>query len=157
MLGSIASLKAARWRGMALALAAMSLFLAACNQLDDNTISFWDIVWSMVFFFFWFMAIWIWITVLADIFRRDDLSGGSKAVWLIVTIFLPLLGCLIYMIMRPKATAQDVQMMAQAEAAQKAAAGVSTADELAKLAQLKDAGVITVPEYEDLKKKLLGS
>lgn len=155
MLGSITSLKAARWRGMALALAAMSLFLAACSQLDDNTIGFWDLLWSMVIFFFWFMLIWIWIAVLADIFRRDDLSGGMKAVWIFVTIFLPLLGCLIYMILRPKATAQDVQMMAQAEAAQKAAAGVSTADELAKLAQLKDAGVITVPEYEELKKKLL--
>lgn len=112
-------------------------------------------MWGMVAFFFWFMLIWIWITCLADIFRRNDLSGGWKAIWILVIVFLPLLGCLIYMIVRPKATAQDVQMMAQAEAAQKAAAGVSTADELAKLAQLRDQGVISVPEYEELKKKLL--
>jgi deoxyribose-phosphate aldolase len=59
------------------------------------------------------------------------------------------------MIARPKVTPQDVQMMAQAEAATKAAGGVSTADELAKLAQLRDSGAITAPEYESLKSKLM--
>ena len=59
------------------------------------------------------------------------------------------------MIMRPKVTAQDVQMMAQSEAAMKAAGGVSTADELAKLTQLRDSGALTIPEYEALKAKLL--
>jgi hypothetical protein len=140
---------------LAALVALATVFLAACNQLDDASFGFWDLMWGMVAFFFWFMLIWIWITCLADIFRRNDLSGGWKAIWILVIVFLPLLGCLIYMIVRPKATAQDVQMMAQAEAAQKAAAGVSTADELAKLAQLRDQGVISVPEYEELKKKLL--
>ena len=68
-------------------------------------------------------------------------------------MILPFLGALIYIVMRPKVTAQDVQMMAQAEAAQKAAASVSTADELAKLQQLKDAGTISDAEFEELKKK----
>ena len=64
---------------------------------------------------------------------------------------------MIYIIARPKVTAQDVQLMAQAEAASKAAAGVSTADEIAKAQQLKDAGAITAEEFEALKKKALAT
>jgi hypothetical protein len=102
------------------------------------------------------MFIWIFISLFGDIFRRNDLSGGTKAIWIIVLCLLPFLGALIYIVARPKVTPQDVQMMAQAEAAQKAVAGVSTADELAKLQQLKSSGVITEPEYEALKKKAIG-
>jgi len=155
MLGNLTTLTANRWRSLALIVAAMSIFLAGCSQLDDGSVGFWDILWSMVIFFFWFMFIWIFITIFADIFRRNDLSGGMKAVWIIVIVILPLLGCLIYMIVRPKATAQDVQMMAQADAAAQAASSVSPADELAKLQQLKDAGTINEQQFEDLKKKLL--
>jgi len=140
---------------IALALAAMTVFLAACNQVGTSTITFWDVMLSMVVFFFWFMLIWIFIGIFADIIRRNDLSGGWKAIWIIVLVFLPFLGALIYIISRPKVTAQDVQMAAQAEAAQKAVAGVSTADELTKLQSLKDAGTISAAEFEDLKKKLL--
>ena len=114
-----------------------------------------DIFASMIVFFFWFMAIWIFINIFADIFRRDDMTGASKVIWLIALIFLPFLGALIYLLTRPKVTAQDVSLMAKAEAGQKAVAQVSTADELTKLAQLKDAGVITEAQYEDLKAKLL--
>ena len=154
---SLVSIRAALSRGaLPLAIIAVVPFLfAACNQVGTATLTFWDVVWGMVIFFFWFMFIWIWITCIGDIFRRNDMSGGSKAIWIVVIIFLPLLGCLIYMIMRPKVTAQDVQMMAQSEAAMKAAGGVSTADELAKLTQLRDSGALTIPEYEALKAKLL--
>jgi len=156
MLGSATTLKSARWRSLALIIAAVSVFAAACADVGkQGQIGFWDIVFSMIIFFFWFMFIWIFITIFADIFRRNDLSGGMKAVWIVVLVILPFLGALIYMIARPKATAQDVQMMAQAEAAQKAVAGVSTADELAKLQQLKDSGTISAEQFEDLKKKLL--
>jgi len=140
---------------IALTLAAMTLFLAACDRVGTNTITFWDVVVSMIVFFFWFMLIWIFIGIFADIIRRHDLSGGWKAIWIIVLVFVPFLGALIYIIARPRVTAQDVQMAAQAEAAQKAVAGVSTSDELAKLQSLKDAGTITAAEFEDLKKKLL--
>ncbi len=139
-----------------LLLFALPLLLTACNQVGGATLTFWDVVWGMVFFFFWFMAIWIFINVFADIFRRDDLSGGAKAVWILVLIVLPFLGALIYMLMRPKVTAQDVQMLARAEVASKAVAGVSTADELTKLKQLKDAGAITDAEYASLKAKIVG-
>jgi hypothetical protein len=116
-----------------------------------------DVFLSMLWFFFLFMAIWIFIAIFADIFRRNDISGAMKAGWIILIFILPFLGCLIYMIARPKVTAQDVQMMAQTEAANKAVAGVSTADELAKLQQLKDAGTLTQAEYDTLKAKTLAS
>ena len=153
---NLASIRAAlSRRALPLAILAVVPFLfAACNEVGGD-VGFWDVIWGMVFFFFWFMAIWIWITCLSDIFRRNDMSGGMKAVWIVVIIFLPLLGCLIYMIVRPKMTPQDVQMLAQSEAAMKAAGGVSTADELAKLTQLRDSGALTIPEYEALKAKLL--
>lgn len=156
MVQSIKELGVARWWSLALLVAAASLLLAGCSQLDDTSFGFWDLLWGMVIFFFWFMAIWIFISLFADIFRRDDLSGGWKAIWILVLFVVPFFGALIYIIVRPKATPQDVRMMAQAEAAAKAAGGVSTADELAKLAQLRDSGVISVPEYEKLKAQLLG-
>src|SRR6266542_6125827 len=115
---------------LALLLPAATVTLAACNQVGTNTITFWDIVFSMVAFFFWFMFIWMFISVFGDIFRRNDLSGGAKVVWLVVIVVLPFLGILIYLGMRPKVTAQDVQMMPQVEAQTQAAQGVSTADEL---------------------------
>jgi hypothetical protein len=136
-------------------ISAATVFLAACSQLDDESFGFWDLLWGMIVFFFWFMFIWVFISIFADIFRRNDLSGGWKAIWIIALIFLPFLGALIYIIVRPKATAQDVQMMAQADAAMQAASSVSTADELTKLSQLKASGAISDQEYEDLKKKLM--
>ena len=56
-----AALGTSRWRGPAIAISAASLFLAACSQVGTQSITFWDIVWSMVIFFFWFMLIWIFI------------------------------------------------------------------------------------------------
>jgi hypothetical protein len=64
---------------------------------------------------------------------------------------------LIYVIFRPKVTAGDVKAMVQAEAAQKAVAGVSTADELAKLQQLNDSGAISQAEYDSLKAKTIAA
>lgn len=117
--------------------------------------TFLDVFWYSILFFFWIMAIWIFIALISDVIRRDDLSGGKKAVWIVFMVIVPFLGCLTYIIVRPKLTAQDVRMAAQAEAAQRAAAGVSTADEIAKLNELKSQGVINDAEYEDLKRKAL--
>ncbi len=114
-----------------------------------------DIFASMIVFFFWFMAIWIFIAVFADIFRRNDIHGLAKAGWILLIFIVPFFGALIYLIARPKVTAQDVQLMAQADAANKAVASVSTADEIAKLQQLKDAGTLTQAEFDTLKAKAL--
>jgi hypothetical protein len=121
--------------------------------LGDTT--FLDVFWWMLVFFFWVMYFWIFISVLGDLFRRDDIGGWKKAGWLILMIFVPLLGILFYIIFRPKVTPQDVRMLAQTEAAQQAVAGVSSADELAKLSQLRSQGVISDEEFETLKRKAL--
>jgi hypothetical protein len=62
---------------------------------------FGEVLWAMVVFFFWFSLLWLFITVVADIFRRTDIGGLHKAVWLLVIFILPLFGILIYMIARP--------------------------------------------------------
>ncbi len=149
------SARAPRNWSLALLAAGSTLLLAGCAQVGSPTLTFWDVMWSFVAFFFWFMFIWIFIALFSDIFRRNDLSGIAKAGWLLVLVLLPFLGSLIYIVMRPKVTAQDVQTMARVEASQKAVAGVTTADELAKLQQLKDAGAITAEEYEKLKQKTI--
>ena len=110
---------------------------------------------GMAIIFFWITAIMIWFRCITDLFSRDDLGGGMKAVWIVVLIVIPWFGALIYLIARPKVTASDVQGMVRAEAAMKAASGVSTADELQKLSDLKTAGVITDVQYEALKAKLI--
>jgi type VI protein secretion system component VasK len=118
--------------------------------------TFLDVFWYMLVFFLWIMFFWVFISVVADIFRRDDIHGWKKAAWILLIIVLPLIGILIYLIARPKVTAQDVRMLTQAEAAQQAAAGVSTADELAKLKELHNAGVLDDAEFAELKKKAMG-
>lgn len=106
-----------------------------------------------IYFFFLLMALWIFISCFMDIFRRDDLGGGMKVVWIFVLFIVPFLGCLVYILTRPKVTASDVQALTAASAVSK----VSTADELAKLNELKTQGVINDAQYEDLKAKLLAS
>jgi len=109
----------------------------------------------MVVFFFWFMLIWIFIGVFADLFRRNDLSGWAKAGWLVLIFILPFLGILIYLIARPKMTAQDKEMIEAAQERERRATGYSAADEVAKLAKLRDEGKITAEEYESLKKQAM--
>lgn len=115
-----------------------------------------EVLWAMVVFFFWFMFIWMFIGVFSDIFRREDLSGWGKAGWILLIVVLPLLGILIYMIARPKMTEQDRRMMAEAQEAQRRMSGYSAADEIAKLATLRDEGQITAEEYERLKAQAVG-
>ena len=114
-----------------------------------------DFFWTMMIIFFWVIAFMIWFQCFFDAWRRTVIGGGMKAVWTIVLFIIPWVGALIYIIARPKVTAGDVQTLVRAEAAQKAAGGVSTADELQKLAALKEAGVIDEKQYTDLKAKLL--
>jgi hypothetical protein len=120
---------------------------------------FLDVFWSMLIFFCWVIWIWIVITVFADLFRRDDISGWGKAGWMIFVIVLPFLGVLIYLIaqhdgMRDRSVkqAQD-QKQAFNEYVREAAGG--SADEIAKAKGLLDAGAITQEEFDALKRKAL--
>ena len=120
-----------------------------------NSWSFGDVFLSFLVFYFWFMFIWIFIRIFADIFGREDLGGGAKAGWIILIIVLPFLGCLIYMIARPKMTEQDRRQIAEAEEMQRRVSGYSAADEIEKLGKLRDEGKITPEEYESMKARAL--
>src|SRR4051794_36707697 len=106
--------------------------------------TFGDFFWSLIVVYFWFMVIWIFIRIFADIFHRNDLSGVMKVVWILVLCVLPFLGALIYMLTR-KPTEQDRTELAQAQEMQKRASGYSSADEIAKLQGLLSSGAITQP------------
>jgi hypothetical protein len=116
-------------------------------------IGFWDVIWWMIIVFFWTLVFWMFISVFADIFRRRDHSGWAKAGWIVLIVFLPLLGILIYMIARPADATreQDMQMLAQA----RAASGATAADEIAKAQQLLQSGAITQEEFDHIKSRAL--
>lgn len=96
----------------------------------------------------------LWGFTLVDIFRRDDLKGWEMALWVFAVILLPLLGMLIYFIVRP-VTEQDVEM--QQEYAQEVEfdRAAHAADKLHKLSELRDKGDITQEQFEKQKAKLL--
>ncbi len=119
---------------------------------------------SMLYFFLFFIWIWLLITVFADLFRSHDLSGWAKAFWVLFVIILPYLGVLVYLIARghkmqehavQAAQEQDTQFRQYVQ--QAAGSGGSSADELARLADLKDRGVIDDAEFQSLKAKVVGS
>ena len=117
--------------------------------------TFGSVLWTMVAFFFWFMIIWMFIGVFGAIFRRDDISGWVKAGWIALIFFLPFLGILIYMIARPKMTEQDKRLIAEAQEQQRRLSGYSATGEIAKAAELRDAGSISAEEFEVIKKRAL--
>ena len=114
-----------------------------------------NVLWAMLVFFFWIMAIWIFIAIFSDIFRRRDLSGWAKGGWIFLIFILPFLGALIYMIARPKMTEQDREDLARAQEVQRRVSGYSYADEIEKLAKLRDEGKISAEEYDSLKSKAM--
>ena len=91
---------------------------------------FGDLMWTMLAFFFWFMLIWMFITIFADILRRKDLSGGGKAGWILLIFILPLFGILIYLIARPR-IADAGSEMAPSAGQMQGSAGYSSPDHLA--------------------------
>jgi hypothetical protein len=117
--------------------------------------SFGEFIGGMIIFFFWVMYIWMFIAVFGDIFRRDDLSGWLKAGWIFLIFILPLLGILLYLVTRPKMTAQDQEMMEAMQERERRATGYSAADEIDKAKKLLDSGAITAEEFDAMKKKAM--
>ena len=121
-----------------------------------------EVLWTFIWFTFIFIWIWLAISVFIDIFRSHDLSGVAKAIWILFIIVVPLIAILIYLIVRgDKMRVHAVEAAkAQDEAAQeyiRQAAGTasSPADELHRLADLKDRGVIDQAEFDRLKAKVI--
>ncbi len=128
----------------------------------ENGIGFFDIVWSIFWLFLMVAWFWVMISVVADVFRSKDLSGGGKALWIAFVILIPWLGVLCYLIVRgDKMHQHNVETMNQIEEAQKdyirSVASVSAADELERLAKLKESGHLTEEEFATQKAKILAS
>ncbi len=120
---------------------------------------------SMLWFFLFFIWIWLLIVVFGDIFRSHDLGGWAKALWIIFIIVLPFLGVFVYLIARghkmqehaaQAAQAQDAAMRQYVQSVASTSGG-SAADEVARLADLRDKGVITEAEFQQGKAKALSS
>jgi len=121
-----------------------------------------NVFWTIIEVFLWIIWFWILITVFIDIFRSPDLSGWAKALWFIFVLIIPLIGVLVYLIARgDKMHEHGVQAAQQQDEAARSyiqqVAGTSSADQLAKLADLRDRGVITPQEFEQQKAKILAS
>jgi len=119
--------------------------------------------WTIFEIFLWVIWIWILIYVFIDIFRSRDLSGWGKALWFIFVLFIPLIGVLVYLIARGGSMHDRAMQQAQQQDrefrayVQDAASSGNTADQLAKLADLRDRGVITADEFEREKAKVLAA
>ena len=122
-----------------------------------------DVFLTMMWFFVWCVWIFLVVWTLILIFRRQDLSGWAKAAWIVFVIFIPLLGVLAYLIARGGHLANEQvsdyntpQDEASRRYVRSEAQGRHTADELSKLADLRDRGVITDEEFQQGKVQLLG-
>jgi hypothetical protein len=122
-----------------------------------------QVFWSMLWFFLFFIWLWLLITVFADIFRSHDMGGFAKAIWVIFVILLPYLGVFVYLIARGhkmqehamEAAKANVQAM-RAYVRDAAGTSASPAEELSRLNDLKNQGVIDDAEFERLKAKAIG-
>jgi type VI protein secretion system component VasK len=121
--------------------------------------------WTIFMIFLWVIWIWVLIWVFIDIFRSRDLSGWAKALWFLFVLFIPIIGVVVYLIARGDSMSERAAQQAQQQDQEfrgyvrEAAADspASTADQLAKLADLRDRGVISDGEFERQKAKVLAA
>ena len=124
-------------------------------------ISFGDLFWSMLWFFFLFLWIMILVHIFSDLIRDRELSGWGKAAWVLFILFLPFLAVFIYLIARgPSMTERSLQAQQQAEQqfaqyVQNVGGGGNAADQIAQAKTLLDQGAISQAEYDALKAKAL--
>ena len=117
----------------------------------------------MLLFFLFFLWIWLLVMIFTDIFRSPDLHSGGKAAWFIFILLIPFVGVVVYLIARGhKMQEHAVQRAEQENEAvrqhvQEVTSSGSTSDELAKLAELRDRGVISAEEFGAQKAKVLTS
>lgn len=114
------------------------------------------LLWCLWVFLFvvWF---WLLITIFADIFRRHDIGGGAKTLWVIFVILFSFLGILVYLLTQHQGMAdRNVQQVKAEQEQLRQIVGTSSADELLKLDQLKASGSITDDEYQKMRAKVIG-
>jgi hypothetical protein len=124
---------------------------------------FLEVFWTMLIFFAFVVWLWILFTVFGDIFRREDISGWIKAIWVIFVILLPYFGVFVYLIAEHKGmTERSIQAQERAKSqfdsyVQSAAAKSDPTEQIAKAKAMLDAGTITQAEYEQIKQKALAA
>ena len=133
-------------------------------MLLASSYPFLDVLWTMFIFFLWVIWFWLLFTVFVDVFRRHDISGGKKTLWLIFVIILPFLGVFIYIITQNDGMTQRNIERAQAQRSkmdqyvrETAGASGGAAAEIDTAKQLLDQGAITQAEFDSLKQKALAS
>ena len=120
---------------------------------------FLNVLWTMALFFCWVIWFWLLITVFSDVFRRHDIGGGTKVLWLIFVIILPFLGVFVYLIANHDGMTsrrmKDVQAAQQQFDDQIRSAASNPAADIEKAKGLLDSGAITQSEFDALKAKAL--
>jgi hypothetical protein len=119
-----------------------------------------EVVLTFLWFTMFFIWIWLAISVFIDIFRSPDMGGIHKALWVLAIFIVPFLGVLAYLIVRGgKMATHNIEAAKAQDAAMqdyiRSAAGTTPADELHRLAELKDRGVIDDAEFQKLKSKVV--
>jgi len=117
-----------------------------------------QVVYSLLWFFVFLTVMWLMLSVLIDIFRSDDLKGWAKALWVVLVLVLPLIGCLAYFIVRgDKMRAHQAQAEQKEEQALRdyVGTGGSPAEELSRLAELRKDGTISEEEFQQLKSEVM--
>jgi hypothetical protein len=124
-----------------------------------------DLIWTTIWIFFLILFIWVFIMIISDLFRDHKLSGWAKAIWVVVLIIFPLIGSLVYLIARGEGMAERSaaqQRHARAEfddyiRSTAGSGGISAADELTRLAELRDKGTISDAEFQAMKARVVGA
>jgi hypothetical protein len=117
-------------------------------------------LWSLIVIFFMVVYFFILFGVIVDVFRRHDIGGGKKALWLLFILIFPLLGLLSYVIINGHGIAERQQKDVQKSQAEfddyvKTVAGGGSAEQIAKAKELLDTGTISQAEFDQLKAKAL--
>jgi Phospholipase_D-nuclease N-terminal/Short C-terminal domain len=122
---------------------------------------FLDVLWTMLIFFLWVMWFWLLIVIIGDVFRRRDIGGGKKTIWLIFILFVPFIGVLAYVLANSDGMAERNLERARSQRAQmdeyvrETAGSGGAAAEIDKAKQLLDSGAITQAEFDAIKVKAL--
>ena len=122
---------------------------------------FLDVLWTMLIFFLWVMWFWLLIVIIGDVFRRRDIGGGKKTIWLIFILFVPFIGVLAYVLANSDGMAERNMERARSQQAQmddyvrETAGSGGAAAEIDKAKQLLDSGAITQAEFDAIKAKAL--
>jgi hypothetical protein len=125
-------------------------------MLFEGGFSFTNFLVDVLAVFLFVVWFWLLITVFMDLFRRHDISGWAKAVWVIALIIFPYLGVLVYLIAQGRGMAErNIQQAQQARDELRRVVGFSVADEIEKLERLKKAGSITDAEFARFRAKLV--